>query len=198
MQGLIFIPDISGFTNFVNSVDIDLGVSVIQELLNEIINNNPLDVELSEIEGDAILYYKIGKPISLNNLFAAFKKISAAFDTKFSNFKKQYDFKSDLSLKFIVHYGNINVYQIKNFKQLYGETVIESHRLLKNGSEASKYVLITQDYINALDHTSSENKVSKCDFKYFCSGLFNGLRKFDYYYYNCFPGGVMENSYIRA
>ena len=80
MKGTIFIPDMNGFTNFVNNININLGVSIIQDLLNEIIVNNPLQLELSEIEGDAILYYKEGDPICLNEIFAAFKKISEAFD----------------------------------------------------------------------------------------------------------------------
>jgi len=59
MQGLIFIPDISGFTNFVKNIDIDLGVSITSDLLNGIIDNNPLDLDISEIEGDAVLYYRL-------------------------------------------------------------------------------------------------------------------------------------------
>lgn len=58
MQGLIFIPDITGFTNFVRKIDIDLGVSITRDLLNEIIDNNDMELELSEIEGDALLFLK--------------------------------------------------------------------------------------------------------------------------------------------
>ena len=44
-RGLIFIPDISGFTRFVNEVEIDHSRHIIQELLEVIINSN------SNIEG---------------------------------------------------------------------------------------------------------------------------------------------------
>ena len=63
MKGLIFIPDISGFTNFVKKIDIELGRKITRELLIEIIESNPLYLEISEFEGDAVLYYKQGKPI---------------------------------------------------------------------------------------------------------------------------------------
>jgi hypothetical protein len=59
-RGLIFIPDISGFTRFVNEVEIDHSRHIIQELLEVIINSNKIGLEVSEIEGDAILFYKYG------------------------------------------------------------------------------------------------------------------------------------------
>ena len=55
MKGLIFIPDISGFTNFVKKIDDELGWKITRELLIEIIESNPLYLEISEIEGDAVL-----------------------------------------------------------------------------------------------------------------------------------------------
>jgi hypothetical protein len=55
-KGLIFIPDISGFTRFVNEVEIDHSRHIIQELLEVIINSNKIGLEVSEIEGDAILF----------------------------------------------------------------------------------------------------------------------------------------------
>jgi hypothetical protein len=198
MQGSIFIPDISGFTNFVNSVDIELGVSITKDLLNEIIQSNPLDIELSEIEGDAILYYKIGEPISLVNMFAGFKKISEAFDAKYNSLKALYNIEAPLSLKFIVHYGIIKVYDIAGFKSLYGETVIESHRLLKNGAGLSNYILITEDYFTALNQTSSDISINGVKFSHYCSNLFAGLRKFGYYFFNYFPNMINENSLLRA
>jgi hypothetical protein len=198
MQGSVFITDISGFTNFVNSVDIELGVSIIKDLLNEIIQSNPLDIELSELEGDAILYYKIGEPISLMNMFEGFKKISEAFDAKYNSLKALYNIEASLSLKFIVHYGHIKVYDIMGSKSLYGETVIESHRLLKNGAGLSNYVLITEDYFTALHQNTSDISINDVRLTHYCSDLFTGLRKFGYYFFNYFPNKINENSFLRA
>lgn len=156
MQGLIFIPDISGFTNFVKRIPIDLGVSITRDLLNEIIDNSPIDIHLSEIEGDAVLFYKLGKPIGLKTLLAAFSTMTKAFKSKYAVYKTRHNLKTDLSLKLIVHYGNISVYNIRGFKKVYGEPVIESHRLLKNGSTSSDYVLITDDYMKAVKHSAPD------------------------------------------
>src|SRR6478752_5386023 len=128
MKGLVLIPDISGFTNFVKGVDLNLGVSITQELLNEIIDNNELGLELSEIEGDAILFFKSGQPLPLHKVFEGLKKMHEAFDRRYLMLKAEYKLKSALSLKFILHYGEMNVYYIKGFKKLYGQIIIESHR----------------------------------------------------------------------
>ena len=156
MKGLILIPDISGFTGFVKNIDIDLGVIVTESLLNAIINSNPLSIKLSEIEGDAILFYNLGKPLPLAQVFNGIKIIYEAFNKEFQSLKELHHLDANLSLKFIVHYGDINVYKIKNFTKLYGQSVIEAHSLLKNGYDASHYILITDDYCIALNQTYSD------------------------------------------
>ena len=60
-EGYFFIPDISGFTRFVNETEIDHSRLIIQELLEILINSNQIGLEVSEIEGDAILFYKFGE-----------------------------------------------------------------------------------------------------------------------------------------
>jgi hypothetical protein len=49
-KGLLFIPDISGFTKFVNETDIGHSRLIIQELLETLINTNQIGLEISEIE----------------------------------------------------------------------------------------------------------------------------------------------------
>ncbi len=60
-NALIFIPDISGFTKFVNSTEIDHSQHIIEELIEVLLDVNEIDLKVSEIEGDAILFYKFGK-----------------------------------------------------------------------------------------------------------------------------------------
>jgi len=66
-KGLLFIPDISGFTRFINETEIDHSRLIIQELLELLINANDVGLEISEIEGDAILFYKFGETPQLEN-----------------------------------------------------------------------------------------------------------------------------------
>ena len=169
-------------------------MQITSELLNEIIDNNPLNIELSEIEGDALLFYKIGKPLPLEELFNGLNKMYVAFNTKFSSLKNLYNLSVNLSLKFIVHYGEIDVYDIRGFRKLYGQTVIESHGLLKNGHGESDYILITDDYFKSLNQSTVNNTI--CEWKYNknTSQLLNGLRDITYHFYNYFPSWTLNNT----
>ena len=55
-KGLLFIPDISGFSRFVSQTEIEHSRLIIQELLETLINANQMGLEVSEVEGDAILF----------------------------------------------------------------------------------------------------------------------------------------------
>jgi hypothetical protein len=187
MKGLIIIPDISGFTSFVKAMDSGLGMSITSELLTAIIDNNPLNIELSEIEGDALLFYKLGQPIEITELFSGLKKMYEAFNIRFAELKELHQIEMELSLKFIVHYGDINVYDIKGFRKLYGQTVIESHGLLKNGQEQSDYILLTEDYFVALNETIINDHICGWKYKRNNSQLLQGLRSITYHFYSYFP-----------
>lgn len=57
MKSLLFIPDISGFTEFVQTTDVEHSRYVISQLLEKLIEANTLDLKLAEIEGDALFFY---------------------------------------------------------------------------------------------------------------------------------------------
>jgi hypothetical protein len=81
-QGLLFIPDISGFTQFINQTEIEHNRHIIQELLENLINSNCLNLKISEIEGDAILFYRFGAPPAIHEIY---KQV----EMMFCNFHKQ-------------------------------------------------------------------------------------------------------------
>lgn len=61
----------------------------------------------------------------------------------------QQSFTTSLSIKSIVHYGEISEFTIGRFEKLYGKPLIEAHRLLKNSIPKDTYSLITEQYLNA-------------------------------------------------
>ena len=85
-NGLLFIPDISGFTKFVNETEIEHSRIIIEELLENIINSNKIGLHISEVEGDAILFYRFGKNPS-------FEEISSQVENMFCNFQQQIKMK---------------------------------------------------------------------------------------------------------
>ena len=59
LQGTIYIPDISGYTNFVGKTAISHSKHIIKELLELIIKSNTVGLQTSSIEGDAVLFIKL-------------------------------------------------------------------------------------------------------------------------------------------
>ena len=141
-EGTIIIPDISGFTSFVNSMDFSLGKEITIELLQVIIDQNILNLTISEIEGDAILFYK-KSTLTLQQVKKQYEQMLSAFSDKVNTLSLQYGFEIKLSLKLVAHYGEISTYTIGGFEKLYGKPVIEAHQLLKNPIKSNSYFLIT-------------------------------------------------------
>ncbi len=57
-EGIILIPDFSGFTEFVFNTKLYTGEYIVRQLLSILIDVNGKYFEISEIEGDAILFYR--------------------------------------------------------------------------------------------------------------------------------------------
>lgn len=148
--GLIFIPDISGFTRFVNQTEIEHSRYIIEELLETIINSNELGLTVSEIEGDAILFYKFGDPPKVQELVQQVEKMFTEFHKQIRNYEYRRLCQCsacinalDLSLKVIIHYGEFSSYKVKEFSKLLGRDIIVAHQLLKNDIDTHEYMLVT-------------------------------------------------------
>lgn len=57
-KSLLFIPDISGFTNFVQTTEVLHSEHVIAELLEALIDANTESLRLAEVEGGALFFTK--------------------------------------------------------------------------------------------------------------------------------------------
>jgi len=149
-KATIFIPDISGFTEFTNEVELDHGAEIIKQLLELIVESNKMDFRLSEIEGDAVLFYLKGNKISSEDL------INQCLTT-FQHFYKQVktiqrhavchcracQSAHELTLKFVLHYGDIKEIKVAHFMKATGIDMIIAHRLLKNNIDSNEYILVT-------------------------------------------------------
>lgn len=149
-KGLIFIPDISGFTRFVNATEIEHSRHIIQELLEVIINANDSGLEISEIEGDAVLFYKFGDAPAAETLYSQVEKMFNQFHRYLAAYNQRRICQCracksavELTLKVITHYGEFTGYTVKNFSKLIGKDIILAHQLLKNDIEHHEYWLVT-------------------------------------------------------
>ena len=127
-NGLLFIPDISGFTKFVNTVELKHSQHIIRELLEIIIDANEMELNISEVKGDAILFYKLGKSPDLDITYKQVEKMFLAFHKHLEWYESIRTCSCNacistirLSLKIITHYGEFRENKIKNFLQLIGK-----------------------------------------------------------------------------
>ncbi|MFT7589446.1 MAG: hypothetical protein ACI959_001664 [Limisphaerales bacterium] len=153
---VIVIPDISGFTEFVSNTAVEHSGHIITELLEAIIDANELDLELSEIEGDAVLFYRFGEVPSPEQIKSQAENMYAAFHQHLLLYESQRicdcgacSSASGLSLKVVAHAGGLSTMTIKGRSKLLGPDIIVAHRLLKNDIDSNEYVLLSDGWETA-------------------------------------------------
>ncbi len=153
-NAILFIPDISGFTEFVHHTDITHSRHIIAELLELLIDANTMNLELAEIEGDALFMYKLENHVDVLTIE---KQIEAMY-LAFHKHLKRYEYQRichcgacssayNLKIKFVVHYGEIEFIKVKDSKKPYGSHVIQIHRLLKNNVPLEEYAIFTESVL---------------------------------------------------
>ena len=157
-KSLLFIPDISGFTKFVQTTEVEHSQHVIAELLEVLINANTQELELAEIEGDALFFYKEGEITSQERLLAQIETMFTAFYGHLKLLEKNRicpcnacATAHNLQLKIVAHAGEIRFLQVQGNRKPFGTQVIEAHRLLKNSIASENYTLISKDLANDLE-----------------------------------------------
>ena len=150
-RAIILIPDISGFTGFTGATEIDHAAHIITELLELIVSSNETDFTLAEIEGDAVLFYRKGEPLRREQLVDQCLRIFANFHQRLRVIERDTlcqcgacQTASNLTLKFIAHFGYIKEIKVAQFVKATGIDMIVAHRLLKNDVNANEYILITE------------------------------------------------------
>jgi hypothetical protein len=153
-HALYFMPDISGFTNFVTSTDIEHSRHIISELLEILIDSNIIGLKLVEIEGDALFMYTTENP-SLDKIVEQSKKMLNNFHSHLTLYQTRRicncgacSSVTNLKIKFVVHYGELSFIRVKDIVKPYGSDVIMTHRFLKNNIPSKQYLLLSKETID--------------------------------------------------
>lgn len=156
---LYFMPDISGFTNFVTHTEIEHSKHIISELLELLIDSDIIGLKLVEIEGDALFMYTETMP-SFNDLVEQSKKMLNSFAAHLDLYNTNRicncgacSYAHDLKVKFVIHYGEISYIRVKDIVKPYGGDVIKIHRFLKNSIASNQYLLISKETIDFYGET---------------------------------------------
>ena len=151
-KSLLFIPDISGYTKFVQSTEAEHSQHVIAELLEVLLEANTQDLSLAEVEGDALFFYKEEEVPSQEKLLAQIETMFTAFYSHLKMLEKNRicpcnacATAPNLQLKIVAHCADLQFIEVKGTRKPFGAQVIEAHRLLKNSVESDNYALISKD-----------------------------------------------------
>ncbi len=160
-KSLLFISDISGFTEYIQETEIEHSRNVISELLEAMISANTLNLKLAEIEGDALFFYLENKIPSNDELMQQIKIMNTAFYNHLEVLKSKtkWSYKTHanldkLKLKIVAHSAELSFIKIHNIVKPFGKEVIEIHRLLKNSIKSKNYLLITKQLANDMQITT--------------------------------------------
>jgi hypothetical protein len=166
-QAIILIPDISGFTDFTSATEIDHSAHIITELLELIIASNETGFTLAEIEGDAVLFYRKGSPLAREQLVNQCLNMFSKFHQQLNVIERDTvcqcgacQSATNLTLKFIAHYGHIKEIKVAQFVKATGVDMIVAHRLLKNDVDSHEYILITGACCEAVGQTVPDPMLS--------------------------------------
>lgn len=168
-KALYFMPDISGFTKFVNNTELEHGIHIISELLELLLDSKTIDLELVEIEGDALFMFTTEIP-NYQQLLAQTINMLEVFNKQIRYYENMRICNcgscrttTNLDLKFLVHYGDLVFMKVKNIVKPYGSDVIKIHRLLKNRITVNEYLLFTYDAFKLYEDQLDETWIKKSD-----------------------------------
>jgi len=170
-ESILLIPDISGFTDFINRTEITHSQHIISELLEIIIQNQNMGMEVAEIEGDAVLFYNNGSEIDVESIFRETEHMFLKFHRHIMEYENNRicncgacSTATRLSLKFIVHKSEIGFTTINKNKKPFGPGLIVIHRLLKNKIKLPEYILFSENMFRGIEDYKKKNNTSKVSF----------------------------------
>ena len=155
---LLILADISGYTRYMtaNARTLSHSHTIIAELIQAVASAVEIPIELVELEGDAIFLFcrkhpdaarwKRQREFISRTLMEFFMRFRARLqELRRSNACTCHACAhiDQLSLKVLVHSGEVLVHRVLQFNKLSGVDVILIHRLLKNSVGRPEYLLLT-------------------------------------------------------
>lgn len=190
----IFLPDISGFTEFVSHTEVMHSQHIIAELLELLIDHQTLGLTLAEIEGDALFYYKNKSVPGPKELMDQVENMYIAFHSHLKLYEQQRicncgacSTANNLTLKFIAHAGPLDFITIKDQTKPYGKEVITAHRLMKNTVPIDDYLLISEGIFNNWSEAIQTDLPQKTSASEYDLGVVK------YQYFELIPRSVQKN-----
>lgn len=163
-RGIIWMADISGYTEFLTRTEIEHANMVMMNLFSAMLDQSPLGLRVMEVEGDALfcwIPFQDRTPCVeelfrlVTHQFHRFVGVQRWFVEAFRCLQRcdcqVCQSLMNLRLKFVLHRGQVGVYRIAHFEKIAGVDVVVAHRLLKNTVPEPEYVLMTSELLSELE-----------------------------------------------
>ncbi len=158
----LLIADISGYTSFLASVELDHAQDIIADLMDTVVRCLRPPFRLAKFEGDAVFVYAVGDKVDGSLLQDAIEGAYFAFRRRLRNIEQATSCACSacrqmerLDLKFVSHHGEFVKQRMAGREELAGRDVILVHRLLKNAVSdrlgGRPYALFSDACIRAMD-----------------------------------------------
>ncbi|HEX6890710.1 MAG TPA: DUF2652 domain-containing protein [Chryseolinea sp.] len=169
-KGFLVIADITGFTPFVASTELEHSQEILQQMLTGIIGFLTPAFTLAEVEGDAVFVYSTipenkkgpeerstrGEKVLeiIESAYYSFRDRKTSYRRIRTCGCKACQTASSLDLKFVVHYGDYIMNDVGGKIKPLGPCINVLHRLLKNHVTESTgwnaYALLTKDFMETI------------------------------------------------
>ncbi|MEO5964214.1 MAG: DUF2652 domain-containing protein, partial [Candidatus Limnocylindrales bacterium] len=151
----LVIADISGYTGYLASVELDHAQDILADLMGTVVTALRPTFRLAKLEGDAAFVWTGADAVDASLLLDTIERCYFGFRRRRRDVRQATSCPCnactripDLNLKFVVHHGVALRQRVAGREELLGSDVIVVHRLLKNEVVESlgipAYVLMTE------------------------------------------------------
>jgi hypothetical protein len=139
-KGIIMIADISGYTTFLSESELEHANSVLQTLLDVLVENTRIPLVISRLQGDAVVSYApdgsflLGASVleMVETCYIAYRRAIELMVINTSCTCNACKNMPKLDLKFFIHHGKFALQPLPAYTELVGFDVNVIHRLVKN------------------------------------------------------------------
>lgn len=157
-RAVLLIADIGGYTHYMswNRMHLTHAQQTVAGLLESVIDAGK-GLKLAKLEGDAAFFWApegAAKALvceRLSRMRQSFLAQRERFKTDIGCDCASCSQLDNLSLKFVIHQGDVAEQRVKRHVELAGIDVILVHRMLKNSVPVAEYVLMTDPVAACLD-----------------------------------------------
>jgi class 3 adenylate cyclase len=157
----LLIADISGYTRYLASVELDHAHDILADLIGTVVTALRPTFRLAKLEGDAAFVFAPAEKLDATLLLDTVERCYFGFRRRRRDVRQATSCPCnacsripDLNLKFVVHHGPAMRQKMAGREELLGSDVIVVHRLLKNEVTErlgfGAYALFTQASVDAV------------------------------------------------